>query len=137
LRLNVFDVKSLERWHAGRVVLIGDAAHAASPTSGQGASMALEDAVVLAMLMRDHISATGGLGTTGAAAALSMAFAAFQAQRYARVEGIIQEGRDRAKSKVPRSLLLARIRQLTSRLVLNLLGPNSDRKLFASTPRWS
>lgn len=40
-------------WHAGRVLLVGDAAHAASPATGQGASMALEDAVVLAKALRD------------------------------------------------------------------------------------
>ncbi|CAL9360361.1 FAD-dependent oxidoreductase [Streptomyces sp. enrichment culture] len=40
-------------WHTGRVVLAGDAAHAASPATGQGASMALEDAVVLAKALRD------------------------------------------------------------------------------------
>jgi 2-polyprenyl-6-methoxyphenol hydroxylase-like FAD-dependent oxidoreductase len=35
-------------WHRGRVVLAGDAAHATTPHMAQGASMALEDAVVLA-----------------------------------------------------------------------------------------
>ncbi|MFI9808460.1 FAD-dependent oxidoreductase [Streptomyces sp. NPDC052301] len=40
-------------WHTGRILLIGDAAHAASPATGQGASMALEDAVVLAKALRD------------------------------------------------------------------------------------
>ncbi|WP_225810177.1 FAD-dependent oxidoreductase [Streptomyces spinosus] len=40
-------------WHTGRVLLVGDAAHAASPATGQGASMALEDAVVLAKALRD------------------------------------------------------------------------------------
>jgi 2-polyprenyl-6-methoxyphenol hydroxylase-like FAD-dependent oxidoreductase len=34
-------------WYAGRVVLIGDAAHATTPHLGQGAGMAIEDAVVL------------------------------------------------------------------------------------------
>ncbi|WP_318552153.1 FAD-dependent monooxygenase [Kitasatospora fiedleri] len=34
-------------------MLIGDAAHAASPATGQGASMALEDALVLAKALRD------------------------------------------------------------------------------------
>jgi 2-polyprenyl-6-methoxyphenol hydroxylase-like FAD-dependent oxidoreductase len=40
-------------WHSGRALIIGDAAHAASPATGQGASMALEDAVVLAKALRD------------------------------------------------------------------------------------
>jgi 2-polyprenyl-6-methoxyphenol hydroxylase-like FAD-dependent oxidoreductase len=35
-------------WFRGRVALIGDAAHATSPHVGQGAAMALEDAIVLA-----------------------------------------------------------------------------------------
>jgi len=39
----------LDRWvTAGRVVLLGDAAHALSPNMGQGAGMAMEDAAVLA-----------------------------------------------------------------------------------------
>lgn len=36
-----------EPWHRGRVLLIGDAAHATTPHLGQGAGMAIEDAVVL------------------------------------------------------------------------------------------
>lgn len=36
-----------EPWYRGRVMLIGDAAHAATPHLGQGAGMAIEDAVVL------------------------------------------------------------------------------------------
>jgi 2-polyprenyl-6-methoxyphenol hydroxylase-like FAD-dependent oxidoreductase len=35
-------------WHRGRVVLIGDAAHATSPHIGQGAAQAIEDGIVLA-----------------------------------------------------------------------------------------
>jgi FAD-dependent urate hydroxylase len=38
----------LERWSRGPVVLVGDAAHATSPTLAQGAAMSLEDALVLA-----------------------------------------------------------------------------------------
>jgi 2-polyprenyl-6-methoxyphenol hydroxylase-like FAD-dependent oxidoreductase len=35
-------------WYKGRVVLVGDAAHSATPHLGQGAAMAVEDAIVLA-----------------------------------------------------------------------------------------
>jgi 2-polyprenyl-6-methoxyphenol hydroxylase-like FAD-dependent oxidoreductase len=38
-------------WHRGRVVVLGDAAHACAPHITQGAAMALEDAVVLAELL--------------------------------------------------------------------------------------
>jgi 2-polyprenyl-6-methoxyphenol hydroxylase-like FAD-dependent oxidoreductase len=42
---------SLEIWHQGRVVLIGDAAHASSPMMGQGGCMAMEDAYLLAQCL--------------------------------------------------------------------------------------
>jgi 2-polyprenyl-6-methoxyphenol hydroxylase-like FAD-dependent oxidoreductase len=38
-------------WHRGRVVLLGDAVHAASPHLGAGAAMAVEDAVLLSELI--------------------------------------------------------------------------------------
>jgi FAD-dependent urate hydroxylase len=42
----------LDRWHRGRVVLIGDAAHAGPPTMAEGGCMAMEDACVLAEVLR-------------------------------------------------------------------------------------
>lgn len=48
-------------WRSGRTLVIGDAAHAASPATGQGASMALEDAVVLAKSLRDAPDAEAAL----------------------------------------------------------------------------
>ncbi|MFS6649934.1 FAD-dependent monooxygenase, partial [Staphylococcus aureus] len=36
------------RWHSQRMVLVGDAVHAPSSSSGQGASLAIESAVQLA-----------------------------------------------------------------------------------------
>jgi 2-polyprenyl-6-methoxyphenol hydroxylase-like FAD-dependent oxidoreductase len=43
----------LPHWHGGRMVLVGDSAHAPSSTSGQGASLAAEGAVQLARCLRD------------------------------------------------------------------------------------
>ncbi|SRR5579884_718257 len=42
----------VDEWHSGRIVLIGDAAHASSPLMGQGGCMAMEDAFVLAETLR-------------------------------------------------------------------------------------
>ena len=49
-----YELGELGKWHKGRVLLIGDAGHALSTTSGQGASMAFEDAILLAKLLRDN-----------------------------------------------------------------------------------
>ena len=42
------DQVALNTWYRGRIVLLGDAAHAVSPTAAMGGAMALEDAHVLA-----------------------------------------------------------------------------------------
>ncbi|MEU7644627.1 FAD-dependent oxidoreductase [Streptomyces huasconensis] len=50
-------------WHRGRVVLVGDAAHACPPTLAQGAAMSLEDAWVLADLLGSRATWDDGLLT--------------------------------------------------------------------------
>jgi 2-polyprenyl-6-methoxyphenol hydroxylase-like FAD-dependent oxidoreductase len=47
------DLPRVPTWHNGKAIIIGDAAHAASTSSGQGASMAIEDAVTLGRCVRD------------------------------------------------------------------------------------
>ncbi|MEU7638787.1 FAD-dependent monooxygenase [Streptomyces sp. NPDC039016] len=66
---------SVPHWHRGRMVLVGDAVHAPSSSSGQGASLAIESAVELARCLRD-------LPTH------HEAFAAYEALRRPRVEAI-------------------------------------------------
>ena len=41
-------------WHKGRVVLLGDAVHTATPHLGQGAGLAIEDSLVLAEELATH-----------------------------------------------------------------------------------
>ncbi len=53
LRFDVIEWVETDRWHAGRVVLIGDAAHAGPPHMGQGGCMAMEDALVLSECLRE------------------------------------------------------------------------------------
>jgi 2-polyprenyl-6-methoxyphenol hydroxylase-like FAD-dependent oxidoreductase len=85
---NTYDLPHVPVWHRGRLAILGDALHAPSPSSGQGASMALEDAVVLAASLRD-------------AEAVTDALAAFETTRRARVERIVAVGARSSSSKIP------------------------------------
>ncbi|MET7327576.1 FAD-dependent monooxygenase [Nonomuraea sp. NPDC005650] len=82
----IYDLPPLPIWHRGRALLTGDAAHATSPSSGQGASLAIEDAVVLARCLRDSGSHT-------------KAFARFEAERRPRVERVVAYSRTISNNK--------------------------------------
>jgi 2-polyprenyl-6-methoxyphenol hydroxylase-like FAD-dependent oxidoreductase len=82
-----YDMPVVRHWHDNRnTIIIGDAAHATAPSAGQGASMALEDAVILAKCLRDRPGAPA-------------AFATFEALRRDRVERIVRYGARSANSK--------------------------------------
>jgi 2-polyprenyl-6-methoxyphenol hydroxylase-like FAD-dependent oxidoreductase len=85
---NTHDLPKVPTWHRGPMVIVGDAAHAPSPTSGQGASMAAEDGVVLAQCLRD-------LPT------IPEALAAYEHRRRARVERIVAQGARTSSAKTP------------------------------------
>jgi 2-heptyl-3-hydroxy-4(1H)-quinolone synthase len=56
------DLSELDRpfWGRGRVLLLGDAAHAMTPNQGQGAAMAIEDARALALALRPGAGGADG-----------------------------------------------------------------------------
>jgi 2-polyprenyl-6-methoxyphenol hydroxylase-like FAD-dependent oxidoreductase len=64
-------------WHKGRVVLLGDAVHASTPHLGQGAGMAIEDAIVLADELARH-------------ATPEAAFTAYRERRFERCRYIVE-----------------------------------------------
>jgi 2-polyprenyl-6-methoxyphenol hydroxylase-like FAD-dependent oxidoreductase len=80
LRNDVYYVKPLHRWSDGRVVLVGDAAHATTPGIGQGAAQAIEDAVVLA----DRLASGDELAT---------ALAEYETIRRPRAEAVLKMSR--------------------------------------------
>ncbi|MFI9234844.1 FAD-dependent monooxygenase [Streptomyces cinnamoneus] len=51
--INAYDIPTTPVWHDAHTVLVGDAAHATAPNAAQGASLAIEDGVVLARCLRD------------------------------------------------------------------------------------
>ncbi|MEE1839304.1 MULTISPECIES: FAD-dependent monooxygenase [unclassified Streptomyces] len=56
-------IDPLPAFHRGRTVLVGDSAHAMTPSLGQGGNQAVEDAIVLA----HHLTPHGDLGARAAA----------------------------------------------------------------------
>lgn len=68
LRTDMFDFMPIPSWHSGRIVLLGDAAHATTPNLGQGGAQAIEDGYVLAQCLAQHQQPT-------------YAFAAYEAVR--------------------------------------------------------
>lgn len=85
---STYDLGHVPVWHRDLMIVIGDAAHAPAPSSGQGASMALEDGVVLAMALRD-------------APSIEAAFAAYEQARRERVERVVAYGARSSDSKIP------------------------------------
>src|SRR5437879_12504225 len=83
----IYDIFRQPIWHQGQVVLVGDAIHAVSPNAGQGASLAVEDAIVLAKCLRDISDP-------------EQAFATYERLRRARVERMVQHGRSAGQGKV-------------------------------------
>ena len=54
----LFDRAPIDHWSRNSITLLGDAAHPMLPTQGQGANMAIEDAAVLAEILRG-VESTG------------------------------------------------------------------------------
>ena len=73
LQTDISDLKRLKSWSSGRIGLIGDAAHAATPNLGQGGAMAIEDAHSLAHAVQQ-------VGVNGEA------FELYEKQRRAKVD---------------------------------------------------
>lgn len=103
----IYDMPELPRWHSRRVALMGDAAHAVAPHSGQGASMAIEDALVMAACI-------DGAQTPEAA------FRHFFALRHDRTQKAIRIGRMAGSQKHAQSWLQLRLRDFILPLVLPL-----------------
>jgi 2-polyprenyl-6-methoxyphenol hydroxylase-like FAD-dependent oxidoreductase len=81
-RTDLEDLPPLPSWSSGRVVLLGDAAHAMTPNLGQGGAQAIEDAAALADAIARH-------GTDDCRTALS----AYESSRKEYVERLARDSR--------------------------------------------
>jgi len=96
-------------WHRGRMVLVGDAVHAPSNSSGQGASLAVESAVELARCLRDLPD-------------VPSAFAAYEQLRRGRVEKIAAGAARINHAKAPGAVargVMALMMPVVTRVLMN------------------
>jgi 2-polyprenyl-6-methoxyphenol hydroxylase-like FAD-dependent oxidoreductase len=115
------DVATLPTWSRRRTLLIGDAAHATSPHAGQGASLALEDAMRLALLLQDGQEP----GVT---------FEAFERERRPRAERIVAFARRNGNQKGEFSATGAWIRNQMFKMLIPIASKGQN-WMYAYDPR--
>jgi 2-polyprenyl-6-methoxyphenol hydroxylase-like FAD-dependent oxidoreductase len=115
---NTYDFPTVRTWHRDDMIIVGDAAHAASPASGQGASMAIEDAVTLARCLRDSTS-------------VPAAFAGYESLRRARVEKVVEQGRRNGTGKTAGPIA----RVIRDRVIMPMVASRAART-GASPSEW-
>ena len=100
-----------DEWRSGRAVLIGDAAHASSPLMGQGGCMAMEDARVLAEVLRS-------------AATVDSALSNYVSRRKPRVKWVQQQSIAAAESlRMPPAIRNAALRERGDQMMQSRFRP--------------
>ena len=100
----------MKKWHKGRVVLVGDAAHAILPTAGGGVSMAMESAAVLV----DELCRADSKY-------IEQAFESYITRRRSRVDKIQNQSRMMSKFVFADSRLVSSMRDFLMRFYSNKL----------------
>lgn len=96
-----FTTPELPTWHKDNLVLIGDAAHALQPSSGQGACQALEDSEALALLLSRYLD----LPNTTQKAAITGTLKKFDELRMPRLAKIYAQSSKFAKTKTDMNIV--------------------------------
>ena len=112
----IFKLPRLPRWSSRYAILIGDAAHAIGPHAGQGGSLALEDAVVLADCLAKAPDVTA-------------AFRAYEYKRRGRIDKIAKMTARRGATKELNGWLSRLVRDLLIRIFVPLSTTAAEKPL--------
>jgi 2-polyprenyl-6-methoxyphenol hydroxylase-like FAD-dependent oxidoreductase len=120
IRTDLYDLAPLRRWWRGRVVLLGDAAHAMTPNLGQGGAQAIEDALVLA----DQLARSG---------TVQEALRAYQRLRRPRVQRMVVTAWHYGRVAHIRGRLLRKLRNVAMKHTPDWLNRRQLEWLYAPT----
>ena len=104
VRTDIYDRPVLRSWSVGRVTLLGDAAHPMTPSQGQGACQALEDAVALGRSLEGDRD-------------VREAFTAYERARLRRANRVVTLSRQASRSVQSENRWLCGLRNAGVRLV--------------------
>ncbi|MCV7113656.1 FAD-dependent monooxygenase [Mycolicibacterium setense] len=111
---------ALPRFVRGPVALLGDAAHATTPDLGQGAALAVEDAVVLARAVTER--------------GVDEGLVSYDTVRRPRAQRIVERSARMGKALQGNTRVTARLRDLTARLTPITADAEFTRSLFGWIP---
>lgn len=114
---DIIDIEPIDRFAFGKVVLMGDAAHASTPNMGQGACMAIEDAAVLANLVVKE-------------ATIEEAFRVFEAKRIRRTTKIVNDSWQIGKMAQWENPFMASLRNIAISLVPKSVADNQFKFIY-------
>ncbi len=114
---DIIDLKPISKFAYGRILLIGDAAHATTPNMGQGACQAIEDAVILA----DELSAQDKVES---------AFLAFEKRRLPRTHFIVNGSWQMGKIAQLGNPILVRVRNSLFRMIPDRVNEKQMEKVL-------
>ena len=117
IRTDISDRNPVTRWHSGRVVLLGDAAHPMTPNLGQGACQAIEDAAVLA----DELSQSTDV---------RQALVNYERRRAPRANGVLMRARRLGQIAQWRHPIAVRVRNAIMRLTPRAAAEKQVRNLW-------
>ena len=117
LHHDILDVKPIRQFAFGRIALLGDAAHATTPNLGQGACMAIEDAVVLA-------------NCVAASSDIPSAFKVYQDKRIKRTTAIVNRSFGLGKLVQIENRFLAKLRNTAIRMTPDSIARQQVKFLY-------
>jgi 2-polyprenyl-6-methoxyphenol hydroxylase-like FAD-dependent oxidoreductase len=114
----IYDRDPIERWSAGRVTLVGDAAHPMTFNVGQGACQAIEDGVILAGCLRAEDD-------------VARALRAYESRRTARTAAMMRLARRLGELGRWENPLACLVRDGLMKLLLDRVGTKGQERDFA------